>query len=161
MTEGGSPGFGAYANKNAVGSIVGYSGVEGILVTIGTNDWANPGASINDYIAKYKSYIQYCRGLPQPLPVVVLSPIWRTDHATAIPHSDGWIWTLEHWRYFTESLAYEEAVKPGTFVTVISGAEAPLLPQHFVEDQIHLNASGHEVLTTWLIKRMQAHGYWL
>ena len=95
------------------------------------------------------------------MPVIVVTPIWRGDHAVSKPHADGGSYTLAQWRYFTAGVAYEEAAKPGHFVSVIDGYQSPVIPSDFVADQIHLNESGHNKFAPWLVQQMQNIGYWL
>lgn len=159
ITEGGTPGFGATVNKNAVGTVVGYSGASGIVITLGTNDYSNPSTGMVDFIDRYRDLISYCRTTLW-LPVVIISPINRADGDTPILHTDGTAWKLWHFRYFVEMLAYEEMQKPGPFLTLIKGTDIPLLPEHYVADGVHLNADGHKVRTDYLIQRFKDVGYW-
>lgn len=160
ISEGGQPGFGLYANRNAIGTISGYAGAQGLIILLGTNDWDNPGTNIYTYMDQLRETIRYARvGLN--MPVIVVTPIWRGDHAVSKPHSDGGSYTLEQWRYFTAQVAYEEANKPGHFVSVINGYLAPVMPCDYVDDQVHLQASGHDKMANFLIGQMQSIGYWL
>lgn len=160
VSEGGQPGFGAYANRaGLIGSVKGYSDAAGVIIDLGTNDWANPGSSIYDYMNQLRALIQYCRTTLW-LPVVLIGPHWRADGDTPIYHVDGSSWTLAQWAYFTENVGYEEAVKPGPFLTVIRGSEVPSSVELLVADGIHYNEAGQEARTDFLISRMQSVGYW-
>jgi Lysophospholipase L1 and related esterases len=162
ITEGGQPGFGASVNKNAIGTVSGYSGASGVIITLGTNDYANPSTGMIEFIDQYKSLIRYVRETLL-LPVVVVTPLNRADGATYISHGDGPWRNLADFTYFIQMLCYEEKppLRPGPFLTVFKGSECPLQPCHYVADGIHLNADGHDVKTKWMISKMQSVGYWL
>ncbi|MDD2109308.1 SGNH/GDSL hydrolase family protein [Pseudomonas asiatica] len=157
VTPGGQPGFGIAANLNAISMVSGYSGAKWAIITAGTNDTANYGTGLIEYIECYRSLIAYCRSLG--MIVISISPIWRGDVASLKQHVDG-VYSFEAFRVYGEMVAYEEKAKPGPAVHVLSGLQAPLLPAHFIEDQVHLNASGHEVFTDWLLGQMRSVGYW-
>lgn len=160
VSEGGQPGFGLYANRNAIGTIAGYSGAQGLILPLGTNDWDNPGTNIYIFMDQLRETIRYAR-IDLNMPVILVTPIWRGDHAVSKYHADGGCYTLEQWRYFMANLAMEEAAKPGHFVSVIDGYLAPLMPHDYVDDQIHLLDTGHDKMANFLIQQMQAIGYWL
>jgi hypothetical protein len=160
----GQNGFGLYNNKNGIGTVCGYSGCQGVIITVGTNDW-DGYVSIYEYMDKYRAIIKYCREQLN-IPVLVITPIWRHDEATAKPHADGSSWTLAQWRYFTANVAYEEGAihyksngdkLPNVYV--IDGASFDLYPSDFVSDGVHMNESGHCKFAPQLIAKARATGY--
>ncbi|MDD2108949.1 SGNH/GDSL hydrolase family protein [Pseudomonas asiatica] len=157
ITAGGQAGFGIAANLNAISMVSGYSGAKWAVITAGTNDTANYGSGLIEYIDSLRSVIAYCRSLG--MIVIVISPIWRGDVASVKRHIDG-DFSFEAFRVYGEMVAYEEKSKPGPDVHVFTGLQAPLLPAHFIEDQVHLNASGHDVFTEWILGKMRSIGYW-
>lgn len=161
ITDGGTPGFGAYANRaGLIGSVKGYSEVAGVIIDLGTNDYANPGTSIYAYMDQLRALIAYCRN-SLGVPVVLIAPHWRADGATPVYHVDGSSWALSQWAYFTENVGYEEQLKPGAALHVIPGADVPACASLVIADGIHYNAAGHEARTAFLISRMQSFGYWI
>jgi lysophospholipase L1-like esterase len=157
ITSGGQAGFGIAANLNAISTVSGYSGAKWVIITAGTNDTANYGTGLVDYIESYRRVIQHCRSLG--MIVVVISPIWRGDIALTKPHVDG-NFSFEAFRFYGEMVAYEEKAKSGPAVHVFTGLNAPLHPEHYLTDQIHLNGRGQVVFGDWIIEQMQSVGYW-
>lgn len=158
ITQGGQVGFGVAANLNAVTTVVGFSGAKAAIITAGTNDYTHYGTSLVEYIEAHRSVIAHCRSLG--LEVIVVSPIWRADLAVEVLHVDGNHYSMESFRVYGEMVAAEEKAKPGPAVHILTGLDAPLMPEHYVADQLHLNSSGHDVFFGWLVGRMQALGYW-
>lgn len=150
MTDGGQLGFGAASNKNAITMVRGYAPMAGIIITLGTNDWTNPGTSAQSLLDSYRGMIQHCRALG--LAVVGVSPLNRVGGGNGVQHPDG-IFTLGDFQYFIEAVCQEQGVK------MIQGGTAPLTAAHFA-DGLHLNADGHDVFCQWLIQKMRALGYW-
>ncbi|RON17955.1 hypothetical protein BK660_21955 [Pseudomonas brassicacearum] len=157
ITSPGGSVFGLVANLNAITMAVGYAGAKWAIITAGTNDTSNWGTGIVDYIESYRKVIAHCRSLG--LIVVVVSPKWRGDVAAVKAHIDG-NYSLEVFRVYGEMMAYEEKTKPGPAVHVITGMDAPLLPEHYVVDKLHLNEAGQTILTYWLVGRLVSLGLW-
>lgn len=146
MTDGGQIGFGAASNLNAITMVRGYAPMKGIIITLGTNDWTNPGTSAQSLLDEYRKTIQHCKALG--MAVVVVSPLNRADGGNGIQHFDGGNYTLANFQYWIEQVSYEQVAK------VIHGGTAPLTADHFA-DGLHLNAAGHEVFADWLIFKMR------
>lgn len=157
ITNSGPAGFGLVTNLNAITMTVGYFGAKWAIITAGTNDTDSYGVTLVEYIESLRKVIVHCRALG--LIVIFVSPIWRGDIAVVKPHVDGY-YSFEAFRVYGEMVAFEENAKPGPSVHIFTGLQAPLLPQHFIADQVHLNASGHDVFTDWIIEKMQSVGYW-
>lgn len=157
MTDGGQLDFGAASNKNAITMVRGYAPMAGIIITLGTNDWTNPGTSAQSLLDSYRGMIQHCRALG--LAVVGVSPLNRVGGGDGVQHPDG-IFTLGDFQYLIEAVFQEQAALLGSqHVKMIQGGTAPLAAEHFA-DGLHLNALGHDVFCQWLIQKMRALGYW-
>lgn len=151
MTDGGQLDFGAASNKNAITMVRGYAPMTGIIVTLGTNDWTNPGTSAQSLLDSYRGMIQHCKNLGMSF--VGVSPINRADGDNGIYHFDGQTYTLSQFQYWIEAVCQEQCVP------MIQGGTAPLLPEHYA-DGLHLNEAGHDVFCDWLIAEMNNLGYW-
>lgn len=160
ITEGGQPGFGLFANRNAIKTVAGYAGAQLATFILGTNDHDNPGTNIYTYMDNLRELIRSTR-IDLNMPIVVITPYLRSDEGVAKPHSDGKSWTLAEWRYFTAAVAYEEAAKPGHFISVFHGEECPLLPHHRVRDGVHPTEEGQDIIRDWRLAKMRSVGYWL
>lgn len=140
----------AYDNRNVLRLIDGYYGAKGIVITLGTNDWATPSITTAMFHDQYKAVIDEAK--THGLTVVCVTPIWRADKDQYRPAGNAsyQLWTFQ-WIATT--------VCQNNGAQVIDGSQAPLLPSHFT-DGIHLNGVGHGVFTAWLIQQMQALGHW-
>jgi lysophospholipase L1-like esterase len=158
LTDGGQAGFGASSNKNAITMVRGYAPMTGIIITLGTNDWTNPGTSGQSLLDCYRGMIQHCVSLG--MIVVGVSPINRADGANGIQHFDGGIYPLSQFQYWIEAVCQEQAVLLGNDkVKMIQGGTCPITPAHLA-DGLHLNEIGHDVFCAWLIQSMRALGLW-
>lgn len=158
MTDGGQVGFGAASNLNAITMVRGYAPMGGIVITLGTNDWTNPGSSAQNLLDSFRATIQHCVALG--MKVVVVSPLNRADGANYINHFDGGSYNLANFQYWIEAVTQEQAVLCGNQnVKMIQGSLCPLNSTHYA-DGLHLNESGHEVFCEWLIDEVKALGYW-
>ncbi|AVJ29146.1 SGNH/GDSL hydrolase family protein [Achromobacter spanius] len=124
MTDGGQQGFGAASNKNVITMVRGYAPMKGIVITLGTNDWANPGTSAQSLLDSYRGMIQHCKALG--LAVVGLSPLNRSGGGNGVQHPDG-IHTLAQFQYWIEAVCQEQGAK------VIQGGAEPLAAEHFAD----------------------------
>lgn len=153
ITDGGTAGFGAFSNKNSIGMASGYMAAKGLLIMLGTNDWANPGSGGLEFINDYRAVIKYAKGLG--LKVVCVSPIWRSDECDPVSHSDGASYSLQQFRNWIGQLTLQEGV------FWIDGTTAPCTSKpEFYSDGVHLNQAGHLAFSPWLVSKMQALGFW-
>lgn len=153
MTDGGTPGFGACTNKNAIGMASGYMAAKGLIIMLGTNDWANPGTGGLEFIDNYRSVVKYAKGLG--LKVVCVCPLWRADEAATVSHFDGGEYSLQQFRNWIGQVSLQEGVY------WIDGTTAPCtaMPEYY-SDGVHLNQLGHLAFGPWLVEKMQAFGFW-
>jgi lysophospholipase L1-like esterase len=154
MTDGGTPGFGACSNKNAIGMASGYMAATGLVIMLGTNDWANPGTLGLEFINDYRATVDYAKGLG--LKVVCVCPLWRADEASTVAHADGSSYSLQQFRDWIGQITLQEGV------SWIDGTNAPCTSQPTqYADGIHLNQAGHLLFAPWLVSEMRALGFWL
>lgn len=151
LTDGGLPGFGAASNLNAISMVRGSSPMNGIICTLGTNDWANVGTSAQSFLDAYRALITRCKSLG--LIFVGMSPLNRQDGYMAVQKADG-AFTLAQWQSLAIAVCQEQGVK------WIQGDLAPLTALDLA-DGIHPNAGGHDKLAPWIITKMRSWGYWL
>lgn len=151
MTSGPNwPNFGWADNMSTIQRISSpINHADGVIITLGTNDWAEPSVSGIDFIQSYSSFIYGCQALG--MKVVLLSPIWRSNEAARPQKQDG-AWNFVEWNSFIPGIAANTGAK------WIYGYGAGLNASHYV-DGLHLNESGHIVLEAYVRTKMQALGY--
>jgi GDSL-like Lipase/Acylhydrolase family len=66
-----------------VQQVHGFFGMQGLIITLGTNDWAG-GVDGTTFLNAYLALID---SIPAGIPVICVTPIWRSDEATLNPTS--------------------------------------------------------------------------
>ena len=152
MTDGGDPGFGAFSNKGAIGLVSGFFGAFGLIITLGTNDWANPPTTGGEFTTDYRGVIDYAKSLG--MVVVCVSPLWRFDEGAPIAHADATYW-LANFRTTIQAIAQQEGVY------FVDGTLAPCTSHpELYADGIHLNQDGHAQFAPWLVAQIRALQLW-
>ena len=62
-----------------VQQVHGFFGIQGLIVTLGTNDWGG-GVDATTFLNAYTALLN---AIPAGIPVVCVTPIWRSDEAVA------------------------------------------------------------------------------
>lgn len=149
--DGNDPNMGWVSNFNTIMRVSGPSPATGLVITLGTNDWASPAVSGAEFVASYRGLVR--AAVVKGLKVVGVTPLWRADGAAGVTKADG-VWNIVEWGSFVANICSQEGAK------FIRGYQAPLVPTHFA-DGLHLNEAGHLALEPYLRQEMQAHGYLL
>lgn len=140
----------AETNLGAIRMIDGAGGAQGIIITLGQNDWNNANITPAMFYESYKNLGTFAKS--RGLEVICISPIWSFDQMT-FKWSGGQQYQLWNYRVEVQNAC---AAFGGRF---IGGTTAPLLPEHFA-DGVHMNAAGHAVFAPWLVQQMQSMGFW-
>lgn len=151
MCSGGVVGFGLEDNLNMIRYLMGGANAQGIICTLGTNDWDALNVSGLGFIQAYRKFIQHCWSTLN-LKVVCMSPIWRHNGGEFRQKSDG-NWKLSHYQDWVTGVA-QECGMPW-----IDGRLAGVTMADTV-DGTHLNAQGHIKVGDFIISKMQAMGSW-
>lgn len=151
MSNGGVPGFGLEGNLNMIKYIMGGAKADGIICTLGTNDWDALNVSGIGFIQAYRSFINYCWST-LGLKVVCMSPIWRANGGENRVKADG-TFKLSHYQDWVTGVAQE------TGMPWIDGKLTGITIDDTF-DGTHLNAQGHIKVGDFIISKMQAMGNW-
>jgi lysophospholipase L1-like esterase len=116
--------------------VAGAFGMRGLVVAVGTNDWALNG----DLVQFRDSYAGLLAGLPPDVPVACLSPPWRESEAS--PNGNGN--TLDEFRDVIHDVC---TAAGGTYLD--GKAAIPNAPAYFI-DGLHPNARGHRAMARFL-----------
>jgi len=147
--SGGHPGVGMEDHLATINGVLGGGNPQGILIALGTNDWASPAVSGIKFVQAYRKIVQHCAA---GMKVVCVSPIWRHDYGKKNQKEDG-AWALADYQDWVTSVAQEQGVQ------WIDSKLADLKPSHFA-DGVHLNGSGHIAVGDFIIKQMCELGHW-
>lgn len=146
---------GASGRLSTLEQISGAYGAAGVVITLGSNDWAQPDVEKAQLIEAYRVYVAHARKLG--LEVVCVGPIWRSDWDHAVRHPDGDYVLAD----FSAAIRDACVSAEGSY---IDGLEAPLANLRYYGDVnppiVHLNTKGHAVFADWLVAEMRKIGYW-
>lgn len=151
LADGGVQGFGWASNFPTIQRISGPPKAEGLIISLGTNDWALTTVSGAEFIAGYRSLIRSAKTLG--LKVVGMTPLWRADGGSRPAKADG-AWNILEWGGIIAGVCYEEGIH------FISGYSAPMTAAHF-PDGVHLNDAGHQVWEPYARAEFNRYGYML
>lgn len=149
VADGDTPMFGWASNFSTVLRISGPPVAKGIVIALGTNDWAQPSVSGAEFIACYRAMVRSAKF--HGLAVVGLTPLWRADGATRMQKTDGY-WNIVEWGGLIADICTQEGAK------FISGYSAPIVSASFC-DGVHLDEAGHLYWESYVRAEMQARGH--
>lgn len=150
-SDGNDPGMGWVSNFNTIMRVSGPNPATGLIIALGTNDWASPAVSGSEFIASYRGLVR--TAIVKGFKVVGITPLWRVDGANGAQKADG-VWNIVEWGSFISDICAQEGGKS------IRGYTAPLSPSHFA-DGLHPNEAGHLALEPYIRQQMQGFGYML
>jgi len=134
-----------------VQQVHGFFGIQGLIVTLGTNDWGG-GVDMNTFTNAYTALLNT---IPQNIPVVCVTPIWRSDENTPNPTS-GLV--LNHIRF-----AAAVACASKGFPYIDGSALVPHDRLYYSEPAnqtaLHPNDLGHMQMATNLRAQLLAIGW--
>jgi lysophospholipase L1-like esterase len=143
LTDGFYPGM-----KHAVDAVWllhGFFGMQGVVIAIGTNDWA-AGVDLAVFSQDYRDFLA---ALPPTLPVACMGMVWRADEG--VPNATGL--TLDDFRTAIRDACATRG-KP-----YLEGKDAiPNSAAYFV-DGIHPNDRGHRVMGAFLQRELRGLGW--
>lgn len=149
LADGGVSGYGWASNFPTIQRVSGPPKAEGLIIALGTNDWALSTVSGAEFIASYRSLIRAAK--TQGLKVVGMTPLWRADGANRLPKADG-AWNILEWGGMIAGVCYEEGIH------FINGYAAPMTPANF-PDGLHLDDAGHIAWEPYTRTEFQRFGY--
>ncbi|PJI53357.1 hypothetical protein CTI14_29770 [Methylobacterium radiotolerans] len=149
LADGGVAEFGWASNFPTILRVSGPPKAEGLIVALGTNDWALSSVSGAEFIASYRALIRTAKSYG--LKVVALTPLWRADGASRPAKADG-AWNIVEWGGIIAGICFEEGAQ------FISGYAAPLTPSNF-GDGLHPDDAGHLLWESYVRAKMIGFGY--
>lgn len=153
---------GAYPDANVfdqtmINKISGGFGMNGVICTLGTNDYSNAGVTTVDYFYALNALMDRTKALG--IPLVIVSPIWRADKDVPVAKSNG---TSSPLADFQNVAAWVVSLRPAADkVYLIDGSQAPVQAAGYFGDGLHLNGLGHTTFSNWLVAQMKAKGLWV
>ncbi len=144
----GANGLGNYPDD--VQHQIGPFGINGIIITLGTNDLSDPNITVAQFQAKYAAYVAALRTMTTA-PIVLVSPLNRFD-TTTFPLG----------KTMAQMRAAVEAVKQGAGAGVyhINPSDWEHGTNQWLADGLHLNNGGHWLFSTYLYNKIHALGLW-
>ncbi len=129
----------------SVQRVFGFFGMQGLIITLGTNDWAGN----TDISTFYTDYLNLLDTIPQSLPVVCLTPVWRSNETTT--NAQGF--NLNAYRYVA---AIACASRGHTF---LDGRQAIPNDNAYFTDGLHPNEIGHDAMAAFLQTELTTLGW--
>lgn len=146
----GAIGFGVVNHLNSLNLISGIFGAQGLIVTLGTNDWGN-SANTTQWANDVRAIVDRAKSLN--LKVVLVSPLWRSDHQEYKGGYQMWIYA-----WMMQTIATEKGV---TFINGYDFGDDPLNYGDPVQNpRLHLNTRGHVNFANILVQKMKTLGFW-
>ena len=140
---------------DAVINQVGYFGVNGVLLMLGTNDWIAQTVNTSDYFMAICAFVDKFKA--KNIPVVVVSPLWRTDAYAQKPQRGGATCDLTS---YVNTAAWVVSLYGSPLVHYVDGFNSPCRDASYFADGVHLNNKGHIAFGDYLIAQMKAKGFW-
>ena len=136
----------ASASVNLLAGIAGHR-LYGLVVVLGTNDWALPAITPDGFEAAYGAFLE---ALPTDLHVVCMSSPW-SSFRDGRPNTYGE--TLDDYR------ARTKAVCEAHGYTYLDGTLAVPHDPSFYVDGLHPNDRGHRAMATFLLGELRRLGW--
>ena len=154
----GSVADGREFDQSLINKISGGFGMNGVICTLGTNDYINPNVSTIDYFNALAALMNVTKALD--IPLVIVAPIWRSDKDTPIAKYNGTTATLTDFRNVAQ---WAVSLRPAADkVYFVDGLAAPVQGlSYFGGDGLHLNGVGHTAFSNWLVNQIKALGLWV
>ncbi|BDR26268.1 hypothetical protein RVBP17_3110 [Pseudomonas phage sp. 30-3] len=135
----------------------GFFGLNGVVCTLGTNDYGSPYVTTVDYFYALTDFLNAAISLT--IPVVIVSPIWRQDKDTSVLKYDGTTNVLADFQNTAQWVTSLVSANNSN-VYFIDGKQAPVQNATYFGDGLHLNAAGHAKFCTWLVNEMKSKNLW-
>lgn len=154
-TLGGPRGLGRHADD--VGRMTGFFGINGVIITLGTNDIGTQDTTLAQFENDYKRYIADLKqaitdaGGAASTPIVCVSPINRFDSYTP---ANG-----KTFAAITTAIQNAANAFPNQGVYFLNGQNAAIA-QSDTADNLHLNNVGHVKFSNWLYTQVHNLGLW-
>ncbi|WMD23289.1 GDSL-type esterase/lipase family protein [Achromobacter seleniivolatilans] len=149
VADGNVPMFGWASNFSTILRVSGPPVAKGLIIALGTNDWAQTSVSGAEFIASYRGMVRAAKF--HGLAVVGMTPLWRSDGANRPMKADG-AWNIVEWGGLIADICSQEGAK------FINGYEAPLTPANF-GDGVHPDEAGHLLWEPYVRTKMQGFNY--
>lgn len=138
--------------------ISGGFGINGVICTLGTNDYGSPDVTTVDMFHAVAALGDYVK-TNLNVPLVFVSPIWRQDQNNLVAKYNGTSSPLADFQNTIQWVA--SLFPPESNVHFIDGKTCPVWDaSYFGGDGLHLNAKGHLAFSNWLVDQMKAKGFW-
>jgi hypothetical protein len=134
-----------------VQQVHGFFGIQGLLITLGTNDWAG-GVDGTTFLNAYTALLN---SIPSNIPVICVTPIWRSDEAT--PNATSGL-VLDHIRFYAAVACAQKG-----FNTINGSTLVPHDRAYYSEPAnavaLHPNDLGHMAMATNLRQQLTGFGW--
>jgi lysophospholipase L1-like esterase len=134
-----------------VQQIQGFFGMQGVMITLGTNDWAG-GVDVNTFLNAYSALLN---SIPAGISVVCVTPIWRSNETTPNPTS-GLV--LDHIR-FTAAVACAQKGFPSINGSTLVPHDRAYYSEPPNAVAVHPNDLGHMAMATNLRAQLTSLGW--
>lgn len=130
------------------------SQLDGVIITLGTNDWAAEQTRLSEFLSDYATIVQ--AAVSRGIEVVCVSPLLRADESRRRRPPGQWNGAdLQTWRTWIHLVCDNRGGQALSGTWLIPSPTSKWMP-----DGLHLNAQGHAEFARSLVDWMRFLGYW-